>query len=240
MRQYPGDYGEGRVAARAARRTRCPARCASRCSFCSRAVGFVLLIACANVANLLLARTLTRTREMAVRAALGAGRGRLVRQLVTESVLLWVAGGVGGLAVAAAVLQGLIQLFPGELPVASQIAIDLPVLGFSALLSVLTGLVFGLLPALSASSTRMSGALASGTRGAVGSSSRRTRQALVIADLAVALVLLVGAGLMLRSVSRLLQVNPGFDPRGGADRAVLAGRREVSPRTRRSTPSCSG
>ena len=213
MRQYPGDYGEGRAGLKPLQdAVSGPVR--EPLFVLLAAVGFVLLIACANVANLLLARTLTRTREMAVRAALGAGRGRLVRQLVTESVLLWVAGGVGGLAVGAAVLQGLIQLFPGELPVASQIAIDLPVLGFSALLSVLTGLVFGLLPALSASSSRMSGALASGTRGAVGSSSRRTRQALVIADLAVALVLLVGAGLMLKSVSRLLQVNPGFVSEG--------------------------
>ena len=175
------------------------------------AVGFVLLIACANVANLLLARGMSRTREMAVRAALGAGRARLIRQLVTESLLLWTAGGVAGVALGALLLRALADLAPVELPRAAAIGIDGSVLAFSALLSVATGLLFGLLPALNTTPLRLSHALASDARGSVGASSRRARQALVIIDLAVALVLLVGAGLMLKSVGRLVSVDPGFN-----------------------------
>ena len=175
------------------------------------AVGFVLLIACANVANLLLARGMSRSREMAVRAALGAGRGRLIRQLITESLLLWTAGGIAGLAVGAYLLQILADLAPVELPRAAAIGIDGWVLVFSAALSVGTGLVFGLLPALNTTPLRSPNALASDARGSVSGSSRRARQALVIVDLAVALVLLVGAGLMLKSVGRLVSVDPGFN-----------------------------
>ena len=175
------------------------------------AVGFVLLIACANVANLLLARGISRSREMAVRAALGAGRGRLIRQLVTESLLLWTAGGIAGMAVGAYLLQTLADLAPVELPRAAAIGIDRWVLGFSAVLSVGTGLLFGLLPALNTTPLRLTSALATDARGSVGGSSRRARQALVVVDLAVALVLLVGAGLMLKSVARLVSVDPGFN-----------------------------
>ena len=175
------------------------------------AVGFVLLIACANVANLLLARGISRSREMAVRAALGAGRGRLIRQLVTESLLLWTAGGIAGMAVGAYLLQALADLAPVELPRAAAIGIDRWVLGFSAVLSVGTGLLFGLLPALNTTPLRLTSALATDARGSVGGSSRRARQALVVVDLAVALVLLVGAGLMLKSVARLVSVDPGFN-----------------------------
>ena len=174
------------------------------------AVGFVLVIACANVANLLLARGMNRTREMAVRAALGAGRARLVRQLVTESLLLWTAGGAAGLGIGALMLEALKSRAPVELPRAAAIGIDGPVLAFSALLSVATGLLFGLLPALNTTPLSLSHALASDTRSSVGASSRRARQTLVIVDLAVALVLLVGAGLMLKSVGRLVSVDPGF------------------------------
>ena len=174
-------------------------------------MGFVLLIACANVANLLLARGMSRSREMAVRAALGAGRGRLIRQLITESLLLWTAGGIAGLAVGAYLLQILADLAPVELPRAAAIGIDGWVLVFSAALSVGTGLVFGLLPALNTTPLRSPNALASDARGSVSGSSRRARQALVIVDLAVALVLLVGAGLMLKSVGRLVSVDPGFN-----------------------------
>ena len=175
------------------------------------AVGFVLLIASANVANLLLARGMTRTREMAVRAALGAGRARLVRQLVTESLLLWSAGGIAGLAVGAFLLRTLSSLAPVELPRAGAIAIDGSVLAFSALLSIGTGVIFGLVPALNAAPTRLGNALATDARGSVGAASTRARRVLVIAELAVALVLLVGAGLMLKSVARLLNVDPGFN-----------------------------
>ena len=174
------------------------------------AVAFVLLIACANVANLLLARAVGRTREIAVRSALGAGRGRLVRQMVTESVMLWALGGAAGIALAAVLLNLLSSLTPADLPRAAGIAIDRRVLAFAAGLSVLTGLAFGLFPALGATSARLGAALGS-TRGAVGGTSRRVRQGLVMLDLAVALVLLAGAGLMLRSVGRLLDVDPGFN-----------------------------
>ena len=209
MQQFPTQYGPGRAAVR-------PLQDAVSGSVRQPlfvllgAVALVLLIACANVANLLLARAMSRSREMAVRAALGAGRSRLVRQMVTESTMLWIVGGAAGVAVAFLLLRLLATIAPGDLPRSSVIAIDLPVLAFSAVLSVLTGLLFGLLPALGATSGRLSGALSSGARGSVGTTSRRLRQTLVVMDLAVALVLLAGAGLMLKSVASLLDVDPGF------------------------------
>ena len=179
------------------------------------AVGFVLLIACANVANLLLARALTRTREMAVRAALGAGRGRLVRQLVTESVLLWVGRQASAASACGAFLSASDRICSRcELPRLGRSRSTLPVLGFSALLSVADRCcVFGLLPGTERVAHPPERRAGVGTRGSVGASSRRTRQALVIADLAVALVLLVGAGLMLKSVAGCCSVDPGFDQR---------------------------
>ncbi len=171
------------------------------------AVAFVLLIACANVANLLLARGTTRTREMAVRSALGAGRRRLVRQLLTESLMLSLAGALAGVGVAAAVLAVVSEIAPVTIPRLAHATIDGPVLSFALVLAVVTGLLFGVLPALR--SARHAPSLAIDSRTSVGGAGR-ARRVLVIADLALALVLLSGAALMLRSVERLMLVDPGF------------------------------
>ena len=176
------------------------------------AAGFVLLIACANVASLLLARATSRTKELAVRAALGAGRGRIVRQLATESLLLWTLGGIAGAGLAAVAVRLLVANAPVDLPRAESIVADGWVLAAALAIAALTGLLFGAAPALTSSRTLARGLHGEG-RGTTGGSTR-LRQGLVIADLAVALVLLVGAGLMTRSVSRLLDVNPGFNPEG--------------------------
>jgi putative ABC transport system permease protein len=173
------------------------------------AVGCVLLIACANVANLLLARAVTRQRELALRAVLGAGRRRLVRQLLTESAMLSVGGAVAGVALATFAIEGLSSIAPVSLPRIDHVRVDGRVLAFTLGLCVLTSLVFGLLPALrAASGTRQ--ALAVDSRTSVGGSSR-ARSVLVVADLVFALVLLAGAGLMLRTVAALAHANPGFN-----------------------------
>ena len=177
------------------------------------AVGLVLLIACANVANLLLARSMHRSREMAVRAALGAGRGRLVRQLLTESLMLGIAGGLLGIGLASVSLQTLLAMAPVSIPRLDQVAVDARVLSFALVLSGLTGLVFGLVPAWRTAAVDPQRALGAESRSSVGAASNRTRRLLVIADLALALVLLAAAGLMLKSVGRLMQVDAGFDPR---------------------------
>ncbi len=177
------------------------------------AVGFVLLIACANVANLLLARSLTRRREFALRTILGAARGRIVRQLLTESALLSACGAVLGVGLAALLIEALSGIAPVSLPRIDDVAIDGRVLGFTALLTILTSVVFGLLPAWRSASAGLQQALAIDGRSSVGGSSR-ARAVLVVADLALALVLLAGAGVMLRTVGALAQANPGFDPRG--------------------------
>ena len=176
------------------------------------AVGFVLLIACANVANLLLARAVNRTREMAVRAALGAGRGRLIRQMLTESVVLGLAGGALGAVLAALALPALASLAPVNVPRVERLQIDRVVLAFTGALSLATGILFGLIPALRATATGLRDGLSGDARGTVGARSQAARQALVVADIALALILLTGAGLMLKSLTRLLQVDPGFNP----------------------------
>jgi putative ABC transport system permease protein len=179
------------------------------------AVAFVLLIACANVANLLLARLAAREREIAVRTALGAGRARLVRQMLTESLVLFFVGGVLGLLLAAWATRVMMALYGEGLPRRQAIALDGRVLLFTLLLSLVTGLVFGLVPALSATSGGLFGALKEGGRAVAGGArGRLLRNLLVVGEVAVALVLLVGAGLLLRSFARLRAVDPGFHPQG--------------------------
>jgi putative ABC transport system permease protein len=175
-------------------------------------VAFVLLIACANVANLLLARGAGREREFAVRVALGASRGRVVRQLLTESLLLALAGAVGGIALAQLFLKLLVVISPAFIPRLEEIRLDAPVFIFALALSIVTALIFGLAPALVASKVDLNTALKDGARGAGRSTrQRRLRDALVVAQVALALTLLVGAGLMIRSYLRLSAVDAGFD-----------------------------
>ena len=175
------------------------------------AVGFVLLIACANVANLLLARSTGRAREFAIRIALGAGRSRMVRQLLTESVLLALTGGALGLLLAQIATRVAMQSVPIQLPRAGQIGIDSHVLFFTAGISLLAGILFGIVPALRTSHPYLHDALKEGGRGGSGSRNR-AQGAFVVAEMAMALVLLVGAGLMIRSLVVLWRMNPGFDP----------------------------
>src|SRR5215468_3733340 len=173
--------------------------------------GLVLLLACANTANLTLARLMRRERELAVRAALGATRVRLMRQLLTESMLLSLIGGALGVLLSAGSVRLLVNFAARFTPRAAEISLDTTVLLFTLVVSVATGLVFGLAPALS---TRQSliPSLKEGGRSAAGAGRRRLRGALVVAQVAVSFVLLVGAGLMLRSLFKLQKVNPGFDP----------------------------
>ncbi len=179
------------------------------------AVAFVLLIACANVANLLLGRAASRQRELAVRAALGAGRGRLIRQLLTESVVLSLVGGGLGLLLAYWGVAGLVAWIPSSVPRMDQVAVDGTVLLFTAAISVLTGLFFGLLPAWKASLASPHEVLKAGGRtGTLGLGHRRLRSALVVAEISLALILLVGAGLMLRSFYRVLHADAGIRPEG--------------------------
>jgi predicted permease len=176
------------------------------------AVGFVLLIACVNVANLLLARSTARQREFSVRAALGAGQIRILRQLLTESVLLSALGGMFGLILAKWGTVAALVAVPETVPRAEEIGLHLPVLLFTIFVSVLTGIMFGLLPAIRMSRTDISGRLKESGRTISGSRSRM-QSVLVMGEMAMALVLLVGAGLMCRTLMGLWKVDPGFDPR---------------------------
>jgi predicted permease len=174
------------------------------------AVGLVLLIACANVANLFLTRSLSRVREFSIRAALGAGRGRLIRQLLTESLLLSFVGGAVGLLLAAEGTHWALLHLPDWLPRTSEVSFDFRILLFTLVTSVLTGIVFGLVPALR-QQLRLNPVLAQGSR-ATSRGILRLQSGFVIAELALALVLLSGAGLMIRTIAGLWSVNPGFDP----------------------------
>ena len=180
------------------------------------AVGFVLLIACANVANLQLARASVRSREIAIRAAIGAGRGRIIRQLLTESVLLAVMGGVLGLLLGLGGVRALLAANPGNIPRVgadgSAVTLDWQVFGFTLALSVLTGILFGLIPALQASRADLNITLKeTASRGGGGMRQNKARGVLVVVEMALAIVLLVGAGLLIRTFAALHQVAPGFD-----------------------------
>jgi putative ABC transport system permease protein len=184
------------------------------------AVGFVLLIAVANVGNLLLARAEDRQRELAVRSALGAGRGRITRLLLTEALVLAVAGGLLGAGLAYAAVGGIVGMLPEDFPalLRGQVRVDLVVLGFAILLALLSGVVFGLVPAFRAGRAGVPGSLGSGLRSTAGGGALRA--ALVVGEVALALVLLVGAGLMVRSLGALSRVDKGFDARGVMSGAV--------------------
>jgi len=174
------------------------------------AVAFVLLIACANVASLLLARTAVRRREIAVRLSLGAGRFRLARQLLVESITLSTAGGLLGLALAFWGVNALRALMPDSLPHLENIPLDVRVLGFALAVSLITGVIFGLAPALEGSALALSETLKQAGRGVTGGGSRRIRRLLITGEVALSLVLVIGAGLLIKSFTRLLSVHPGF------------------------------
>jgi putative ABC transport system permease protein len=176
------------------------------------AVGLVLLIACANIANLLLTRATSRAREFAVRTALGAGRSRIVRQLLSETLVLGLLGGLAGIALAYLGVEGLTALMPPDLPQVNAIRVDNFVLGFALLLSALASCAFGLAPALFRTNSNLQSSLQEGgARSGESGTRRRARSFLAAGEIALAMVLLVAAGLLLRSFSKLMAVNPGFD-----------------------------
>ena len=177
------------------------------------AVGFVLLIACTNIANLTLARSAGRSQEFAVRIALGAGRGRLMRQLLTESVVLSLGAGALGILIADWSTDAALRVLPSALPAIARVAINSRVLWFSFGVSALTGVLFGLVPALKASKIDLQESLKQGGRGAI-RGRYRMQHALIVAEIALTLVLLVGAGLMMRSLQKIWNVNPGLNPDG--------------------------
>jgi len=188
------------------------------------AVSFVLLIACGNVANLLLARGSARTKELAIRAALGAGRGRILRQLLTESLVLAISGAAGGLLVAYGLQRVILAVSPEDVPRLDHARIDGRVLAFTLGISVLAALVFGLLPALRAARPQLQQTLREGGRGSV--TRDRLRPVLVAAEVALAITLLVGSGLLIRSAWLMQRIDPGFDPRGVLTaRLILPGAR---------------
>jgi putative ABC transport system permease protein len=175
------------------------------------AVGFILLIACVNVANLLLARGADRQKEMALRLALGAGRGRIVRQLLSESLLIALLGGAFGSMLGGWMLKGLLALAPGNIPQLDRVSLNMAVLLFTLVVSALTSVLCGLAPALHAARTDLHKALKEGGRSTAGAARDLTRKTLLVVEVSLALVLLVGAGLLVRSMTRLLSIDPGFN-----------------------------
>jgi putative ABC transport system permease protein len=212
VREHPKDYDSRTVIKVIPLRNYMVGRVSTALWVLLGAVGMVLLIACANVAHLALARANSRSKEMALRAALGAGRARLVRQMLSESVLLAILGGLAGAALAWWGTTALTGLGPKELPRAQEIRIDTPVLLFALCTSILTGLLFGLVPALRASRSDLNEVLKDMGKSTEGRSSYSYRNVLVILELALAFVLVMGAGLLGKSLLQLLNVNPGYDP----------------------------
>ncbi|HTS25294.1 MAG TPA: ABC transporter permease [Bryobacteraceae bacterium] len=212
-RQYPGDLGQGGLVVPLLDQTIASARKPLWILF--GAVAFVLLIACANVAHLSLGRAITRRREMVLRQALGAGRGRLVRQLFTESLMLALGGAAAGVLLAQWGVRALLKLASNEIPRAAEVHLDGWVLGFAALAAVTSAVVFGLLPALAGSKADLQqGLQENGRSGSGGPGARAGRRALVVSEIALALVLMIGAGLMIGSFRRVSAVDPGFAPHG--------------------------
>jgi predicted permease len=189
------------------------------------AVGFVLLIACANVASLLLTRSLSRQKEVAIRSALGASRWRVVRQMLTESVVLALLGGIAGLLIASWGVGALVAALPEQqlnsLPFLNSVRIDTRILGFSFALSSLTGILFGLTPALQSARLDLNETLKEGGRSSTGGARHRLRSVFVVSEIALAVVLLVAAGLMMKSLFRLLQADVGFNPGNVLTMAVI-------------------
>ena len=207
------------------------------------AVALVLLIACANVANLLLVRATVRKREFAIRSALGAGRARIVRQLLTESVLLSLAGGILGMVLGVCGMRALLAVSPAGLPRigedGSAISIDWRVLGFTLAVSLLTGILFGLFPAFSASRSDLNSALKeSGNRSGTGFREGKARSLLVISEISLALVLLIGSALLIRTFIALRDGRSGFDAHNVADHGDVAQRPALPEDGRRERSSC--
>jgi putative ABC transport system permease protein len=188
------------------------------------AVALVLLIACSNAAHLLLTRAAGRTAEMGVRAALGASRSRLVRQTLGEAMLLACGGGVLGVGLAFVIVRGLLRLDPGNVPRLDAASVDARVLAFSVALSLLTGVIFGLMPAVAASRVDVADLLRTGGQGRATASSSRLRRGLIVGQIALAVILLVGAGLLMRSWLELQRVDPGFSPATTTMRVTLDAR----------------
>jgi putative ABC transport system permease protein len=212
LREHPKDYDSRTVIQVTPLRNHMVGRVSTALWVLLGAVGMVLLIACANIAHLALARANSRSKEMALRAALGAGRARLVRQMLSESVLLAIIGGLAGAALAWWGTTALTGLGPKELPRAQEIRIDTPVLLFALGISIVTGLLFGLVPALRASRADLNEVLKDMGKSTEGRSHYGYRNVLVTLELALAFVLVMGAGLLGKSLLQLLNVNPGYDP----------------------------
>jgi len=212
VREHPTSYANGVGVRVTSLRERLVGRVDTALWVLLGAAGFVLLIACSNVANLILARSSGRSREMAVRAALGAGRRRLGTQMLTESLILALVGGAAGVALAAAGTRLLVAMAPAEIPRLDEIRMDFAVLLFAVIASMLTGLLSGIAPALRASRVDLNDSLKEAAKSTEGASRHGVRNTLVTVQIALAFVLAVGAGLMGKTILRLLEVNPGYDP----------------------------